>query len=163
MRKEISCGIMLLCMVWTVMCLPACREAVTQAKPVVRHLAERHQNGATIYIDKVDSRRVMKADSSEAFTAYKIGFTDSLPHDKKYERDRTVYYDFRMANDWKAVIDGDSIRPVFYQPVTGLNNMVYEGIVVFELPAGRQPDELIYDDSFSDWQRQIIALTPHIK
>ena len=163
MTKEINCGIMLLCMVWAVMCLPACRESVTKTKPVVRHLAERHLNGATIYIDKVDSRRVMKSDSSDAFTAYKIGFTDSLPHDKKYERDRTVYYDFRMANDWKAVIDGDSILPVFYQPVTGLNKMVSEGILVFELPAGRQPDELVYDDSFSDWQRQIIALTPHLK
>jgi len=163
MRKKINGVIMLLNMVSIVMCLQACHQSVARAKPAIHHLAERYSNGSTIYIDRADSRQVMKADSSEAFTAYKVGFTDSLQHDKKYEQERTVYYEFRMANDWKAVIGTDSIAPVFYQPVTGLNKMNTEGILVFELPAGRQPDVLVYDDSFGDWQRQIIALTPHLK
>jgi hypothetical protein len=154
---------MLLNMVCAAMCLQACHQSVARVKPAVRHLAERRMNGSAIYIDRADSRQVMKADSAGAFTAYRIGFTDSLPRDEKYQRQRTVYYQFRMANDWKAVIGSDSIRPVFYQPITGLNKMATEGILVFEFSAGRQPDALVYDDSFGDWQRQLIALTPHLK
>jgi hypothetical protein len=162
MRKEINGAIMLLNMVCAVVCLQACHESEARTKPVIRHLAERHINGSTIYIDKADSRQVMRTDSAGAFTAYRIGFTDSLPRDEKYQMQRVVYYQFKMANDWKAVIGSDSISPVFYQPITGLNKMITEGILVFEFPAGRQPDALVYDDSFGDWQRQLIALTPHL-
>jgi len=154
--------IVLLNMVCGFVCLQACRQPVAAAK-VVRHLAVMAKNGSTLYVDPADSRQVMKTDSSDAFVAYKIGFTDSLPADKKYEQERNVYYDFRMVNDWKAVVGNDSISAVFFQPVTALNKMNKEGILVFELQAGQHPDVLVYDDSFGDWQKQIIALTPHLK
>jgi hypothetical protein len=163
MRKQIIVKIMLLSMVCGVVCLQACQQSAAKAKQAVRHLAEVHKNGAAIYIDPADSRQVMKADSSELFTAYKIGFKDSETSDKKHEQERNVYYDFKMVNDWKAVVAGDSIAPVFFQPLTGLNKSKKEGILVFELPAGKHPEALIYDDSFGDWHKQIIALNPHLK
>lgn len=162
MSKEIMYRIVLLSMMCGFICLQACRQPLAEAK-VVRHLAEVHKNGSTLYVDRADSRQVMKADSSNAFVAYKIGFTDSLPADKKVEQERNVYYDFRMVNDWKAVVGSDSISAVFFQPVTGLNKMNKEGILVFELQPGQHPDVLVYDDSFGDWQKQLIALTPHLK
>jgi hypothetical protein len=163
MRKEIICKIMLLSMMSGIVCLQACHQPNTGAKIIVRHMAELHSNGSVLYVDPADSRQVMKADCSEAFVAYRIGFEDSLTSDKKIEQARNVYYDLRMASDWKAVIGSDSISPVFYQPVTRLNKVSKEGILVFELPAGRRPDALVFDDSFGDWQKQIIALNPHLK
>jgi DNA-dependent RNA polymerase auxiliary subunit epsilon len=163
MRKEINCGIMLFCMVWVIMCLPACYQSVGGKRPAIKHMAEVHKNGCSLYVDRVDSRQVMKADTGNAFVAYKIGFIDSLQGDKKYEQERNVYYDFKMVNDWKAVVGRDSILPIHFQPVTGLNSMNKEGILVFEMPAGKYPNTLVYDDSFGDWQKQIIALNPTLK
>jgi hypothetical protein len=162
MTKKIICEIVLLSTVWAVMCLQACQQPAAGVK-AIRHLAEVHNNGSTLYVDLADARQVMKADSNNSFIAYKIGFEDSVQGDKKYEQERSVYYDYRMGNDWKVVAGGDSISPVFFQPVTALNKTNKEEILVFELPAGQHPDALVYDDSFGDWQKQIIALNPHIK
>lgn len=162
MTKEIICVTRLMYLVCVVLCLQACRQSVGGARPE-RHLAVLHKNGADLYIDRIDSRRVMKADSNETYVAYKIGFTDSLQGDKKFEQERNVYYDFRMANDWKAVVENDTLSPVFFQPLTGLNNMNKEGVLVFELPAGKHPHVLVYDDTFGNWQKQIIALNPTLK
>lgn len=163
MRIEVVFKIMLLSMISGVVCLQACHQPNAGARVPVRHMAEVRRNGSILYIDPADTRQVMKADSSGVFVAYKVGFEDSLTSDKKYEQARNVYYNFRMSNDWKAVIGSDSITPVFYQPVTGLNKVSKEGILVFELPVGQHPDALVYDDSFGDWQKQIIALNPHLK
>jgi hypothetical protein len=163
MRKEIIGSIMFLSMVCGIVCLQACQQSAARTKSTVRHMAEVRRNGSTLYIDSADSRQVMKADSNEVFIAYKIGFEDSLTGDKKYEQERNIYYDLRMASDWKAVVGGDSIAPAHFQPLTGLNKMCKEGILIFELPSGKQPDALVYDDSFGDWQKQIIALNHHLK
>ncbi|THU40043.1 hypothetical protein FAM09_09155 [Niastella caeni] len=163
MRIEIRCGLPYLSAVLVLLYVQACQQPAAKTIPAIRHLAEVHKNGSTLYVDRADSRQVMKADSSEVFIAYKIGFEDSVQGDKKYEQERNVYYDFRMAGDWKAVVDSDSIAPVFFQPVTGLNKTNKEGILVFELPAGKRPDALVYNDSFGGWQQQIIALNPHLK
>ncbi|MBO9203997.1 MULTISPECIES: DUF4352 domain-containing protein [Niastella] len=162
MTKEIICVTRFMCLVCVVMCLQACRQSVVIARPE-RHLAELHKNGADLYIDRIDSRLVMKADSYDTYVAYKVDFRDSVQGDKKLEQERNVYYDYKMANDWKVVVDSDTISPVFYQPVTGLNAMNKEGVLVFELPVGKHPDALLYDDSFGDWQKQFIALNPTLK
>ncbi|OQP63234.1 hypothetical protein A3860_25430 [Niastella vici] len=163
MAREIIYRIVLLGTVWAFICLQACESTAAKVKPVIKHMAEIHRKGSDLYLDEADSRQVMKAGSNNNFIAYKIGFTDSLTDDKKFEQKRIEYYDYRMVNDWKAVVNGDSISPVFFQPVTGLNKMNREGILVFELPTGSQPDALVYDDSFGNWQKQIIALNPHLK
>lgn len=147
---------------WVCLFQQACHQPVA-AKPVVRHLAEIHKNGSVLYIDKVDSRYVLKPDNKDAFTSYKIGFEDSVQGNSTHEQQKNVYFDYRMSNDWKAVVDGDSVAPVFFQPVQGLSSKVKEGIIVFELPAGKQPDALVYDDSFGAWQKQVIALNQNIK
>ncbi len=163
MRKEIIVKVMKLYMICGVVCLQACQQPDANTKLAVKHMAEMTRNGSTLFIDPADSRQVMKADSGEAFVAYKIGFANSVQGDKKYEQERNVYFDFRMVNDWKAVVGSDSITPVHFQPLTGLNGTNKEGILVFELPAGKQPDLLVYDDSFGDWQQQIIILNSHLK
>jgi hypothetical protein len=163
MRKEIILRKSFVSGLCAAICLQACQHPVAGARVAKRHLVEISRNGSTLYIDRIDSRQIIKSDSNGTFTAYKIEFEDSVQRDKKYEQDKTVYFEYRLGNDWKAVIDGDSIAPVFFQPVTGLNKMNKEGILVFELPAGKQADALVYDDSFGNWQQQIIALNPHIK
>lgn len=141
----------------------SCHQPVAGVKKKNTHLAEMHKNGSVIYIDKIDSRQVMKSENYNAFSSYKIGFVDSVPVNAKFEKERTVYFDYRMGNDWKAVIGNDSIAPVYFQPATGLNKMIKEVILVFELPAGKQPDALVYNDSFGDWQQQTIALNQNFK
>ena len=163
MRKEIIFKILFFGLTSGVICLLACHQPNIKVKVTVKHLAEIHRNGAVLYVDPADSRQVIRADKPEAFIAYKIRFEDSVTNDKKHELGRNEYYDFRMAHDWKAVIGNDSIHPAFFRSVAGLNNISKEGILVFELPAGQHPDALIYDDFFGDWQKQVIALNPHLK
>ena len=163
MRKNSFLKLSLTGWLFTIFFNQACHQPAAVKKDHFRHLAEIHKNGSVLYIDKVDSRRVMKSDDYSAFSSYKIGFVDSMPANVKMQQEQTVYFDYRMGNDWKAVIGADSIAPVYFQPVTGLNKMIKEAIIVFELPAGKQPDALVYNDSFGDWQKQIIALNQNYK
>lgn len=124
-----------------------------------KHLAEKNGPGVRLVVDKVDNKLLMAAGERDRFVSYRIGFYDSVkPADKKELRERGVYYQYKMQRDWKAIVQGDSIAPVFYQPVAGLNDQVNEGVLVFELAEGQQPDTLVYEDATGLWQKQIIVL-----
>ena len=163
MKKKSFLKLSLTGWLFTIFFQLSCHQPEGVKKDHFRHLAEIHKNGLVLYIDKVDSRQVIKSENYSAFSSYKIGFVDSMPANKKMQQEQAVYFDYRMGNDWKAVIGSDSIAPVYFQPVTGLNKMIKEGILVFELPHGKQPDALVYNDSFGDWQQQTIALNQNFK
>lgn len=138
----------------------SCNQSASSKATKKTHLVEISRPGALLYVDKVANNRVM-ADAGEhgQFVSYRIGFYDSIAHrDKKVQREATVYYQYKMSSDWKAVIAGDSIAPVFYQPMAGLNSQVNEGVLVFELPGQQEPDALVYHDATGLWQTQIIVL-----
>jgi hypothetical protein len=126
-----------------------------------KHLASINQPGALLYVDKVDNNRVLSQDVVQGgqFVSYLVGFCDSaLNRDAKVQQEKGVYYQFHVMNDWKAVVGGDSIAPVFYHPVVKLNSQEREGVLVFELSGDAEPEALVYRDATGLWGTQIIVL-----
>jgi hypothetical protein len=163
MKKKMVWAASLGCLSLAAYCLTACQTQRPKAKPVALHLAEVHRNDHAVYVDQFDSRRLVQTAGANAFTCYKITFEDSELPDEKSKRERNLYYEFRAGNDWKALSAGDSIKPVFFQPIKGLNEQVKEVVLVFELPEGRRADTLVYNDSYGDWQQQVMPLNPNNK
>ncbi|MFT3827197.1 MAG: hypothetical protein QM731_24940 [Chitinophagaceae bacterium] len=129
-----------------------------------QHAVEISMNGSLLYADRINNGQVMtKGTDNNHFVSFRIGFKDSVQVDKKFEKERGVYFDFNMGNDWKALINGDSVAPVFYHPMPGLNNMEKQGMLVFEVPEGLHPDTLVYNDSFGQWNKQIIVFNGNSK
>lgn len=115
-------------------------------------------DGSRLYIDKVDPRSVMQiteSDSLTTFCCYKIGMTDSISYNKEQELEWNKYFNFGMQNDWLAMINGDSLAPVFLHPIlTGQKQK--EAVLVFEIPAGKEPDTLVFKRSYG------LSSTPEI-
>lgn len=127
-----------------------------------RHWAQVDQMGVgRIYLDKVPNLSVMKAsdNGNTIFSSYLIGFEDSLIiTDRKKMLAKGKYYQYDMQKDWIAIVGKDSIKPVFFQPKVKTNPNVDEVIIIFELPPGRQPDTLIYNDSYGAWGIQKVII-----
>ena len=133
---------------------------------VKQHLAAVSRPGEILYVDHLDNRVVLKeeaaAGSTTVFCSFLVGWQDStLQTDKKKSLAREKYFQYDMQKDWTALVKGDSLHPVFFQEKSGLNSQLKEGALVFEVPAGEQPDTLIYKDSFGGWDQQVLVLAKH--
>lgn len=122
-----------------------------------------HRGSGMIYLDRVDCKRVMQeGEASGVFHCYKLGFVDSLvtakPKDKSDEK-AGKYFQYDMQRDWVAISGGDTLRPVFFEPVLRHELHRTEGILVFESLNGKAPDTLIYTDSFGSWGTQQFIIT----
>jgi hypothetical protein len=127
------------------------------------HLSMVRQPGAMLWVDRLDSRVVLqKADTTgnTTFCSFLVGWRDSLPvaADGQKRQDRERYFQYGMQQDWTALMDGDSLRPVFLQERPVLDQQLKEGAMVFEIPHGRRVDTLVYRDSFGAWGTQIFVL-----
>lgn len=138
--------------------LTACHSHVPSATPPEKHLVLIHRPGAAIYIDRVDNRVVMQNSDATGnkFCSFRIGLADSMNTKPSLEKER--YFQYTMQGDWKALAGGDTLLAVFFQEKPSLNAMVKEGVMVFETPEGRQPDTLIYRDSYGAWGTQLFVL-----
>lgn len=112
-----------------------------------------------LYVDRADNRMVMQAGPGLAanFSSFRIGWTDSLTADGP-GREREKYFQYQMQQDWRALVNGDTLYPAFFQEKPGLNQQLKEGVIVFESAQGVQPDTLVYRDSFGNWGTQIFVL-----
>ena len=115
-----------------------------------------------LYVDQADPFRVMQVIDSgnTTFIAYKVGLRDlngQLNNKQKQERGKYLQYD--LPRDWSLRVQRDSFAPVFFQPVVKTIEQEDEGILVFEIPSGLNPDTLIYHDSFGGWGIQKIILS----
>lgn len=174
LNKIVNKGLFVLCMSAGISFLTGCESNAGSDKKA--GVTERHQvqvqkkGEGMIYVDKVPCNAVMRtADSSGSvagFQCYLIGFIDSLPHapaaDKK-DIATGKYYEYDMQYDWTALANGDSLKPVFFQPKQKLQTHRSEGILVFELADGREPDTLIYKDSHGAWGVQKLLITGNNK
>ena len=141
--------------------LAACHNKKAQLPPSERHQALLTRPGAALYVDRVDNRVVLQQDkaSQNRFCSFRIGLTDSSTAiDRRGAVEKERYFQYGMQSDWKALTGGDSLSAVFFQEKPGLNGQVKEGVLVFETPDGRQPDTLVYRDSFGPWRTQIFVL-----
>ena len=148
-------------LIWGALLCMACKGR-QRAVAAVIHLVSAHQPGALLYLDRMDNRAVMQAVDTAGktnFCSFLVGWRDSLPAtDAKKRQDRERYFQYSMQQDWVAMVDGDSLRPVFFQQKPGLDPQLDEGAMVFEIPRGRQVDTLVYRDSFGAWGTQIFVL-----
>jgi hypothetical protein len=114
-----------------------------------------------IYVDRMSSNKVLNvAETGENnFHTYRVGFIDSLLA-KQQDADPELnnYYQFRMANDWVALVNGDSLRPVYHQPEPKRIQQDLRGVIVFDLPRNEVPDSLIFLDSKNIWGIQKLSL-----
>jgi hypothetical protein len=142
-----------------------------QSVPQEMHQAQIQKEGAgMIYVDKISCSSVMRNEdsvgSNTSFRCFRVGFIDSLTIAKATDKkslDAGKYYQYDMQKDWVALVNGDSLRPVFYQPRQRMENHRYEGILVFEVPRDKEPDTLVYADSYSSWGTQVIIINGNKK
>jgi hypothetical protein len=141
--------------------LPACHNRTPPATPPEKHQAMLIRPGAALYVDRVDNRVMLQQDkaSQDRFCCFRIGWADStVSADRTKDVDKGRYFQYNVQKDWKALAGGDTLLPVFFQERPGLSDRLKEGVLVFETPTGRQPDTLIYRDSFGAWGTQLLVI-----
>lgn len=143
----------------------ACKD---QNPPRKKHELEIFKPGRFFYLDQVKNKQVMQiSDAAEdkGYASYLVGFLDSNwvpdPQQPKKEDERQTYYRFNMQDRWRAVLNGDSLIPVFYQPVPQTDKRLNAGVLVFQLPEGIRPDTLVYRDAADGWDNMTISLKQH--
>lgn len=165
MKKNILILMVVIGQAWT----GGCNNAASAVAPRVRHHAEIEKYGSILFVDRVESKQVIKElvngkESGGAFATYKIGISNPFSTDSKRRSEWSIYFEYNMQKDWVAMLEGDSLSAVFFHPVIGLNGNTKEAILVFELPTNaKEPDTLVYNDSFGSWQKQIIPLNQNHK
>jgi hypothetical protein len=161
----LSIVVVISAMSWLVSCSSAQSTMLTE-----KHEAQVQREGiGMIYTDNIPCSSVIRTengDGSSSFHCFRVGIIDSLavakPADKK-SLEAGKYYQYDLQNDWVALINGDSTRPVFYQPRQRMENHRYEGILVFEIPKDKVADTLVYTDSYSSWGTQLIIINSNKK
>jgi hypothetical protein len=108
---------------------------------------------AGVYADRIPNKAILKEDGGDTgttvFYCLRIGLYDSTDvTDKKLEEAREKYYQLDMYRDWVLIDKGDSIVPVFYQPVPHKMDKLTEQVLVFEIPRGFRPSTLVYKDPY---------------
>jgi hypothetical protein len=115
-----------------------------------------------LYIDRLDNRVVLQRQDSTGpttFCSFLVGWRDSLPAgDAKRSQDKEKYIQYRMQQDWMAIVGGDTLKPVFFQERPHLDDQLREAAVVFEIPRGSRADTLVYRDTWGDWGVQVFIL-----
>ena len=134
------------------------------------HQAQIQKEGiGMMYVDKISCSSVIRSEDgagNTSFRCFRVGFIDSLAVAKATDKkslDAGKYYLYDMQKDWVALVNGDSSMPVFYQPRQRLENHRNEGILVFEAPRDKEPDTLVYADSYSSWGTQRIIINSNKK
>lgn len=130
-----------------------------------KHELEIFKPGSLFYLDQVKNKQVMQiSDPAEdkRYASYLVGFLDSNwmpdPQQPRKEEDRLNYYRFHMAEKWRAIVNGDSLIPIFYQPVPQIDKKLNSGVIVFEVPDGQRPDTLVYSGTEDGWDNMTISL-----
>jgi hypothetical protein len=142
-----------------------CKETSPARK---KHELEIFKPGKFFYLDQVKNKQVMEiknADEDKLYASYLVGFYDSSwapdPQQPQKTTDGQTYYQYNMPDKWRAVVGGDSLTPVFYQPVQQADNKINAGVIVFQLPEGIRPDTLVYRDAAEGWENMTISLKQH--
>ncbi|WEK34071.1 MAG: hypothetical protein P0Y53_16410 [Candidatus Pseudobacter hemicellulosilyticus] len=143
----------------------ACRQPPgATEEAAAAHFAEvRLLSKGRVCIDKVSAEKLMQVTgegkSNSHFYAYSVRFEDSIQLAEKETLQKwDKYFQFDMEKDWVVLSQGDSIRPVFFQPGVKMSAQISEGVLVFEMPAAAIPDSLIYLNSFGSWEALQVQL-----
>ena len=150
-----------ICRICCCLLLAACHNRTAPAAAPEKHLVLLTRPGAALFVDKVDNRVVLQQarSSQNSFCSFRIGWTDSATAAGKLQStEKERYFQYTVQQDWKALAGGDTLLPVFFLEKPSLSEQLKEGVIVFETPEGRQPDTLIYRDSFGPWGTQVFVL-----
>jgi hypothetical protein len=143
----------------------SCGEKKKPAPVIIKHLAQTGWRGsAGIYVDRVPNKAVLKDEGADtaatSFYCLRIGLYDSTATvDAKQKAAKEKYYQLDMYRDWVLLNNGDSIAPVFYQPVPHKEEQLTEHVLVYEMPKGFKPSRLVYKDPYGLLgNRQVLIL-----
>jgi hypothetical protein len=118
-----------------------------------------------IYVDEIPCNAVVRQDSTDdnyCFRCYAVGFVDSLllaNATGKKTTETGKYFQYDMQYDWTALVNGDSVKPVFFHVKQGFKEYRQEGVLVFETPRNKKPDLLLYNDSYGPWGAQQFSIS----
>jgi hypothetical protein len=120
----------------------------------------RRERTGMIYIDEIPCNNLVREDTIDGnycFRCYTVGFVDSLLLESATGKKTTKtgkYFQYDVQHDWTALVDGDSVKPVFFHPKQVFKEYRNEGILVFETLLNKKPDLLLYNDSYGSWGAQ---------
>jgi hypothetical protein len=121
---------------------------------VIKHMAQTGWAGsAGAYADQVPNSAILKEDGGDTGTTVyyclRVGLYDSTDvADKELETAREKYFQQDMYKDWVLDIGGDSVAPLFSQPIPRKQQKLTEQVLVYEIPKGVHPSQLIYKDPY---------------
>ncbi len=143
--------------------LASCHTDLPHQEPSPVHLARIGRSDDLLYIDRISNRAIMKegtdTGTKTAFYSFLVGWQDSTAKaDKKGGNEKEKYFQYDMQKDWAALVNGDSLHPVFFQERPGLSDILKEAVMVFELPRGTTTDTIVYKDSFGAWGGRLFVL-----
>jgi len=140
--------------------ISACTDAGAVGKPE-KHFAQFDRGDQYLYLDKITNDFMKSEPNTESeFRSFKVGFLRSNIPTKELETEFGKYIEYQMQYDWKMMLKNDSLSPVFAHPVTNLNSLRREMILVFEVQKGQSAESLTYADSYGQWGRLNIPLNP---
>src|SRR5579871_1464365 len=110
------------------------------------HLAMVKQAGETLSIDSLDNKVLLGKDNPSIPTTLRcflITWADDLDNgDELGMICRDSYFQYRMQQDWVALVGGDSIRPVLFRNKPLLNRHLRQGAIAFSIPTGCRVDKI---------------------
>ena len=142
--------------------LGGCKRRVAPGVVEAKHLISVNKPKEMLYLDRLDNRVVMAREDTAGptmFRSFLVGLRDSVVvTDADRKREREKYLQYGMQGDWTAIVDGDSLKPVFMQEKPNLGGELRESALVFEVPRGAEADTLVYRDTYGDWGTQVFVL-----
>ena len=147
---------------WVLLLMLACNKSKSVQSSILRHDVEIVKDAGMLYVDKVPNSVVMQNPETDSvktvFQSFLVGFKEyAAEAEPQTALARGVYFQYRMSQDWVALINGDSIRPVFSQSKVAVSQLITEQYIVFEIPKGTSVYTLVYRDSFGPWEEQKIT------
>jgi hypothetical protein len=125
----------------------------------------RNKGTGMIYVDEIPCNTMMRENTSNGkycFRCYTVGFVDSLllaNATGKKNTETGKYFQYDMQYDWTALVNGDSVKPIFFHLKQGFKEYRHEGVLVFETSRNKKPDLLLYNDSYGSWGAQQFSIS----
>lgn len=129
----------------------------------VKHMTQLKVPGkGEISVDPFEIGKILDTVQGTAnFIAYQVEFKPAVSNLAKEQEELAIYYQYQMASDWRLVAAGDTIKPVFSQPVTKLSTDTYTVILVFEDREFNQNGKLLFEDSRAIWGKQQVLINKY--
>ena len=112
--------------------------------------------GDRLYIDSVPASAAITTlgagDANTSFRCFVVGFEKKkIAQDDKEKKAWQYFLQYQMPQQWAALVDGDSLSTVYYEPRVKVQEQRDECLLVFEVPKSRPISAFVFRDSIYAW------------